>query len=134
MMEVAWTGKTDDKGPSFRVVNKSTTLTILYGKIAVYFYDKAGKQLEVMDGATPPKGRPSQLCSGNLFSGIMKPGEKAVVTFSCVQKKDVPEGTVAIEAEMQVVGFADDTEKKSDLYWKNTDLTPDVRAKGGIKK
>src|SRR5262245_22010047 len=48
MMEVAWTGKIADEGPSFRVTNKSE-LTILYGKILVYFYDKAGKQLEVED-------------------------------------------------------------------------------------
>lgn len=133
MMEVAWTGKTDDKGPHFRVTNKST-LTILYGKIAVYFYDKAGKQLDVQDtSATPPKAVPYRTCSGNIFSGVMKPGEKAVITFSCVEKKHVPEGTAAIEAEMQVVGFADASEKKADTYWKNTDITPDARKKGGVK-
>ena len=68
-----------------------------------------------------------------IFSGVMKPGEKAVITFSCVEKKHVPEGTAAIEAEMQVVGFADASEKKADTYWKNTDITPDARKKGGVK-
>src|SRR6202012_5179958 len=43
MMTGCWT-KTDDKGPSFSITNKSK-LVILYGKIAVYFYDKSGKQL-----------------------------------------------------------------------------------------
>src|SRR5262245_31038968 len=40
MMEVTWTGKMTDKGPSFRVINKSPAV-ILYGKMIVYFYDKA---------------------------------------------------------------------------------------------
>ena len=134
MMEVTWTGKMDEKGPSFRIVNKST-LPILYGRIAVYFYDKAGKQMEVQDDTSaPPKPKPNHICFGNLFSGVMKPGEKAVITFSCVQKKNVPEGAAAIEGEMQVVGFADATEKKSEFYWKNADITPDARPKGGVKK
>ncbi|MBX3188888.1 MAG: hypothetical protein KF819_17850 [Labilithrix sp.] len=133
MMEVAWTGKTDDKGPFFRVTNKSP-LVILYGKIAVYFYDKAGKQLEVTDtAATPPKKVPNRVCSGNMFGGVMKANEKAVLQFSCVKKEHVPEGTAAIEAEMQGVGFADATEKKVDLYWSNHDIVPDARKKGGVK-
>jgi hypothetical protein len=134
LMEVSWTGKYDDKGPQFRVVNKSES-TILYGKIAVYFYDKAGKQIEVEDkNASPPKAKPFHTCSGNLFAGIMKPAEKATITFSCVKKEHVPENATAIEGEMQMVGFADDTEKRSKLYWRNNDLTPEARKKGGIKK
>lgn len=135
LMEVTWTGKNDDKGPHFRVTNKSPRV-IVYGKLAVYFYDKAGKQLEVEDtAATPPKKVPYRTCSGNMFSGVMKPGEKAVLTFSCVKAKHVPEGTAAIEAEMQGVGFADASdEKKVDFYWRNNDLVSDVRKKGGAKK
>ncbi len=129
-MEVTWNGKIDDKGPYFRVTNRSPNV-VLYGKIAVYFYDKAGKQLDVQDtAASPPKAVPYRSCSGNMFSGIMKAAEKAVLTFSCVEKKHVPEGTAAIEAEMQMVGFADATEKKVDYYWRNNDLAPDVRKKG----
>lgn len=131
MMEVTWTGKMDDKGPSFRVVNKAKE-TILYGKLAAYFYDKAGKQLQVKDSSG--KERPTQVCLGNLFSGVMKPDEKAVITFSCVKKEHVPEGTAAIEVEMTTVGFADATEKKSEYFWHNGDLAPDARPKGGIKK
>ena len=71
---------------------------------------------------------------GNIFEGIMKPGEKAVITFSCVKKEHVPEGTTAIEAEMQMVGFPDESEKKIDFYWRNNDLIPDARPKGGLKK
>ena len=127
MMEVTWTGKMADGGPQFRVVNKSPSV-ILFGKFVAYFYDKAGKQLEVKDAAG--KARPNQVCSGNLFSGIMKPAEKAVITFSCVKADHVPEGTVAIEGEMQMVGFADASEKKSEYYWRNSELTPDTRAKG----
>lgn len=130
MMTVEWTGKMTDTGPSFRVVNKSPSV-ILYGKVVAYFYDKAGKQLEVKDASG--KNRPNQPCTGNLFSGVMKPAEKAVITFSCVKKDHVPEGTAAIEAEMQMVGFADASEKKSEYYWRNNDLTPDTRAKGGVK-
>lgn len=136
MMEVTWTGKTDDKGPSFRVVNKSET-PILFGKIAVYFYDKAGKQLEVSNPkaeGTEPTTKPFHSCSGNMFGGVMKGNEKAVITFSCVKKTHVPEGATAIEAEMQVVGFTDDSEKKITHYWRNNDLVPEQRKKGGIKK
>jgi hypothetical protein len=133
MMDAAWTGKTDDKGPYFKVTNKSPS-TILYGKIAVYFYDKTGKQLDVMDtAATPPKAVPYRTCGGNIFSGVMKPAEKAVLTFSCVKKENVPDGTAAIEAELQTVGFADASEKKVDFYWTNKDLVPDARKKGGVK-
>jgi hypothetical protein len=131
-MEVIWNGKTDDKGPFFKV-NSKAKKTILYGKVLVYFYDKAGKQLEVKD--EDGKGHPYKSCSGNtIFSGVMKAAEKAVIQFSCVQKKHVPEGTAAIEAEMQMVGFADASEKKNEYYWRNTELTPDVRPKGGVKK
>ena len=133
MMDAAWSGKTDDKGPFFKVTNKSPS-TILYGKIAVYFYDKAGKQLDVMDtAATPPKPVPYRTCAGNIFSGVMKPAEKATIQFSCVKKEHVPEGTAAIEAEMQTVGFSDASEKKVDFYWTNKDLVPDARKKGGVK-
>ena len=130
MMEVTWTGKMADGGPQFRVTNKSPSV-ILYGKFLAYFYDKAGKQLEVKDAAG--KVHPYQACVGNLFSGIMKPAEKAVITFSCVKQDHVPEGAVAIEGEMQMVGFADASEKKSEYYWRNNDLTPDKRPKGGVK-
>jgi hypothetical protein len=130
MMEVTWTGKMADAGPSFRVVNKSPT-TILYGKMVAYFYDKAGKQLEVKDASGKP--HPSHPCTGNLFGGVMKPAEKAVITFSCMKKDVVPEGTAQIEAEMQTVGFADASEKKSEWFWRNHDLTPDQRPKGGVK-
>ena len=129
-MEVQWTGKTDDKGPYFRVTNKSPGV-ILYGKIHVYFYDKAGKQLEVKDGEG--KTHPYQTCGGNIFSGVMKVNEKAVLTFSCVKKEHVPEGTSAIEGEMQMVGFADADGKKNEFYWQNKDLTPETRKKGGVR-
>jgi hypothetical protein len=129
-MEVTWTGKMTDTGPPFRVVNKSPSV-ILYGKIVVYFYDKAGKQLEVKDSSG--KGHPNHACTGNLFGGVMKPAEKAVITFSCVKKENVPEGTDKVEAEMQMVGFADASEKKSEYFWRNQDLTPDTRPKGGVK-
>ena len=133
MMQVEWTGKTDDKGPSFRVVN-TCPKTILYGKIAVYFYDKAGKQLEVPNKSDETaKPRRFATCAGNIFAGIMKPKEKATITFSCIKKDTVPEGTAAIEAEMPMVGFADATEKRSEYYWRNDEITPDERAKGAGK-
>jgi hypothetical protein len=131
MMKVTWTGKLTDEGPSFRVINESE-LVILYGKIATYFYDKAGKQLPAA-GGSPDKPKQHQDCAGNIFSGVMKPGEKAVLTFSCVGKSHVPEGTAAIEGEMQMVGFADADGKRNEFYWKNDELVPDTRPKGGIK-
>jgi hypothetical protein len=130
LMEAIWNGKMTDADPSFKVTNKSK-LVILYGRIAVYFYDKAGKQLEVKDAGGKP--HPNQQCLGNLFSGVMNPGEKATMTFSCVKKQNVPDGTAFMEAEMQTVGFADASGKKSEFYWQNNDLAPDVRPKGGSK-
>lgn len=132
MMEVTWTGKLDDKGPQFRVVSKSD-LEILYGYLVVYFYDEAGKQLEVPASDPDGKARPAKTCGGNIFAGPMKPGEKALLTFSCVKKKDVPEGTKAIEAEMRTVGFTGKDGEKADTYWRNKDLVPDERPKGGIE-
>ena len=132
LMTVKWT-KTDDKGPNFSIKNIGKT-TILFGKITVYFYDKAGKQIDLKDDSeTPPKTKPFHTCSGSFFQGVMKPGESATLTFSCVPKKVVPDGTAAIEAEMQTVGFADATEKKVDFYWRNPDLSPTARPKGGAK-
>lgn len=129
MMEVKYTGKTTDEGPKFSVVNKSKK-AILHGSVAAYFYDKAGKQLQVTAGGKP---RPMQLCSGNVFAGAVKPGEKIFVFFSCVKKTHVPEGTVAVEAEVRTVGFANEAGTQNEFYWSNPDLVPDERPKGGIK-
>jgi hypothetical protein len=131
LMTAEATGKADEKGnPQFRVVNKHSA-TILYGKVTAYFYDKAGKQLEVKN----PDGKAFKHigCGGNIFGGVMKPNEKAVVSFSCIKKDQVPEGTATTEAEISVVGFADAEGKKSEFYWKNDDLVPDERKKGGVK-
>jgi hypothetical protein len=130
LMDVTWTGKMTDTGPSFKVTNKAK-LDVVNGTVIVYFYDKAGKQLEVSAGT--PNARPKQTCGGYIFGGPMKAGEKAVLTFSCVGKSNVPEGTEFVEAEMQIAGFPDADGKKADTYWRNSDLVPDARPKGGIK-
>ena len=129
MMEVKYTGKTTDEGPKFSVTNKSKK-PILYGSLAAYFYDKAGKQLQVTADEKP---RPKQLCSGNIFAGAVKPDEKIFVFFSCVKKDHVPEGTATIEAELKTVGFADEGGTRNEFFWSNPDLVPDERPKGGIK-
>jgi hypothetical protein len=131
LMTAEATGKADDKGnPQFRIVNKHSA-TILYGKVNVYFYDKAGKQLEVKN----PDGKAFKHigCGGNIFGGVMKPNEKAVVSFSCIKKDSAPEGTATTEAEISIVGFSDAEGKKSEFYWENKDLVPDERKKGGVK-
>jgi len=124
--------KYDDKGvPQFTVINTSKS-TILWGKVAIYSYDKAGKQMDVKDEAG--KAHPFHTCSGNIFGGTMEPKDNYVIGFSCVTKKDIPDGAVTIEAEMAMVGFADSTKKQIDFYWRNKTLTPDVRPKGGPPK
>jgi hypothetical protein len=128
LMEAKWNGKMTDKGPPFNVKNIAK-LPILYGKMAVYFYDKAGKQLEVKGGDDSAKPQPVRWCAGKIFEGPMKVDEKALITFSCVKKETVPEGTAAIEAELQMVGFTDDEAQKTEFYWRNKDLTPDARPK-----
>lgn len=129
MMEVAYTGKTTDEGPKFSVINKSKS-PILFGSLAAYFYDKAGKQLQVTADGKP---RPMQMCSGRIFAGAVKPGEKIFMFFSCVKKAHVPDGTVAIEAEVKTVGFTDEAGRESQYYWSNPDLVPDQRPKGNLK-
>lgn len=129
MLEVKYSGKTTEKGPKFSVTNL-TDKPILHGSISVYFYDKAGKQLDVTSG---DKTRPKQNCSGNIFAGHIQPKEKIWVFFSCVKKEHVPEGTQKIEAEARMVGFADESGKENEFFWKNADLTPDERPLGGIK-
>ena len=128
MMEVRWNGKIKENGPLFRVKSKAK-LEILYGSVFVYFYDAAGKQLEVEHGG---KKSPYRTCGGRIFAGPMKAGEIATLTFSCVKKKHVPEGATAIEAEMRTVGFTG-KDGKPDTYWRNKDLVPGERPKGGIK-
>lgn len=131
LMTAEATGKADDKGnPQFRIVNKHSA-TILYGAVSAYFYDKSGKQLEVK--ASDGSMKKHIGCGGNIFGGVMKPNEKAVVSFSCIKKDSVPEGTVTTEAEIAMVGFASADEKKSEFYWKNDDLVPAERKKGGVK-
>lgn len=129
MMEVKYTGKTTDEGPKFSIVNKANQ-QILFGSLAVYFYDKTGKQLKVTEGEKP---RPYQACAGNIFAGAVKPGEKIFMFFSCVKKTQVPEGTVTIEAEIKTVGFADEAGKKNEFYWSNPDLAPSERPKSVSK-
>ena len=130
MMEVTWNGKIAEKGPTFRVINNSE-LEIMYGRIVVYFYDKKGKQLEV---TVDDKKQKSLTCGGDIFAGPMKAGEKAFLNFSCIPKDVVPEDAAAIEGELEIVGFTGKESKKADTYWKNEDLVPKDRPKGGIKK
>jgi hypothetical protein len=129
MMEVTYTGKTTDEGPKFSVTNRSDS-QILFGSVVAYFYDKAGKQLQVTEGEKP---RPMQTCAGNIFAGAVKPGEKIFIFFSCIKKAQVPEGTTTIEAEVKTVGFADEAGKKNEFYWSNPELVPEQRPKGGLK-
>jgi hypothetical protein len=129
MMEVAYTGKTTDEGPKFSVINKSKN-PILYGSLVAYFYDKAGKQLEV---TTDGKPHPMQVCSGRIFAGAVKPGEKIFMFFSCVKKSHVPEGTATVQAEVKTVGFTDDAGRESIFYWSNPDLAPNQRPKSDLK-
>jgi hypothetical protein len=127
LMDVSAGTKIGDKGPTFKIINNAK-LEVLYGKIVVYFYDKAHKQID----SAGEKPRHRLTCAGNIFGGAVKPGEKIFMNFSCVKKDDVPKGAVAIEGEVSTVGFTDDA-GQIDSYWRNDDLVPDDRPKGGIK-
>ena len=128
IMDISWDKKIGDKGPTFKIINNGK-LEILYGKVVVYFYDKAGKQMDVSGGEKP---RRRQTCAGDIFAGPVKAGEKVFMNFSCAKKEDVPKDAKDIEAEIRVVGFTDDA-GKNDTYWRNDDLAPEERPKGGIK-
>ncbi len=128
IMDVTWDKKIGDKGPTFKIVNNGK-LEVLYGRVVVYFYDKAGKQLDAQVGGKPHR---RLTCAGNIFAGAVKPGEKVFMNFSCVRKEDVPAGATTIEGEIATVGFTDEA-GKNDTYWRNDDLVPEDRPKGGIK-
>jgi len=134
MVLVAWNGKSDDGGsPWFKVESKATK-PMLYAHLAIYFYDKAGKQIDAKEPVEgSDKTHAFHTCAGNVFAGGLNPSEKARYTFSCMKKGDVPAGTTAMEAEATMVGFADASMKKNEFYWKNADLAPEARPKGGIK-
>ena len=134
MLEVAWNGKYADNGaPWFKVKSKSQK-AILYARVGVYFYDKAGKQIDIKEAPEgSDKTHAYHTCSGKLFDGIINAGEKATYTFSCMGKSNIPDGTAAIEAEAMMVGFADASQKKDEFFWRNNDLTPEQRPKGGVK-
>lgn len=129
IMEVTWMNKITDKGPKFRVKSKAK-VPILYGDVFIYFYDQAGKQLEVDVGGKKQK---RVQCAGNIFAGAVKPAESFALFFSCAGKKIVPDGTGTIEAELRMAGFPDASGAKSDTFWRNDDLTPEERPKGGVK-
>jgi hypothetical protein len=136
MLEIAWKGKSDPNGsPTFSVKMKAP-LKVNYGRVAVYFYDKAGKQIDVKEPVEgSDKTHAFHICSGRLFAGVLDPADKSIYNFnfSCVQKKDVPDGVGSMEVEAQMVGFADADGKRIDFYWKNADLAPEQRPKGGVK-
>lgn len=134
LVELAWNGKYDDTGaPSFKVKSKAAK-AVLYGRLAVYFYDKAGKQIDVKETAEgSDKSHAFHTCSGNVFAGGLNPAEKATYNFSCMKKANVPNGMASMEVEAFMVGFADPTVKKNEFYWRNDDLVPEARAKGGVK-
>ena len=134
MVELSWNGKYDDKGaPSFRT-NSKAPKTVFYGRLAIYFYDKAGKQIDVKETTEgSDKSHAFHTCSGNVFSGGLNAGEKAAYNFSCMTKSNIPDGMASMEAEAFMVGFADSTIKKNEFYWRNMDLAPEARPKGGVK-
>jgi hypothetical protein len=128
LMDVSAGTKIGEKGPTFKIINNSKQ-EVSYGKIVVYFYDKARKQID----SAGEKPRHRLTCAGNIFGGPVKAGEKIFMNFSCVKADDVPKGVAFIEGEVQTVGFTDEA-GKIDSYWRNDDLAPEDRPKGGIKK
>ncbi len=134
MVELTWKGKYDDKGAPTFSVHSTAPKTMLYGRVAIYFYDKAGKLIDVKEAPEgSDKTHAFHTCSGNVFSGGLAPNEKAAYNFSCMGKSNIPDGTASMEGEAFMVGFADSTVKKNEYYWRNNDLTPETRAKGGVK-
>lgn len=134
MVVIAWNGKSDDKGSPWFSTTSKAPKTLLYGRVAIYFYDKAGKQIDVKEPIEgSDKTHAYHTCSGSVFAGGLNPGEKARYTFSCMKKSDVPAGMASMEGEATIVGFADASLKKNEFYWKNADLVPEARPKGGVK-
>ena len=127
LMELKWTGKIGSKGPIFAVTNKAKR-PISQGDVQVYFYDAAGKQLQVsLLGMSDKKSH--FWTSGAVFNGDgVKAGETQEVEFGQGPAM-FPAGAVNAEGEASRVCFA--TGKPDwdcDVNWENAALKGDTRA------
>lgn len=120
-----WTGQYkpdfDGEKPSFTVTS-TLSVPVNWGNIAIYYYDKNGKQLEVTD-----KGR--TLKKYWVSGGLLQIGAKETKEMTMGFTKDkAPEGTASIEVEIEGYGW---TDRQPVTFFENPDLGHDERPKGG---
>jgi hypothetical protein len=120
-----WSGKYSDffKQPEFEVTN-TTDKDIHWGSVAVYYYDKAGKQLETdIKGTKYKSGREN----GSTMS--LKPNETKTMTMG-FKKESEPKGIDTIEVVFDGWCFGKYDDKASHLCVR-VEKAPEERAKSG---
>jgi hypothetical protein len=120
-----WTGEYkpdfDGEKPAFTVTSKLDR-AVTWGNVAIYYYDKSGKQLEVTDGGRTYK-------KFWISGGLLQVPAKGTTELKMGWVKDkAPADTAAIEVEIEGYGF---TDVEPGTFFENPDLGHEDRLKGG---
>jgi hypothetical protein len=112
-----WNGTFGDATQALML--KSTAAAPLKnGTVALWFYDKAGKRLDVA-------GAKKYAAAGDAFGGVIKAGGTKVLTFP-LAKAGIPDGAATIEGEV-VKATLVNPDGSDGPAWRNDDLNADER-------
>ena len=129
VLEAKWTGKNNKKSV-FSVTNKLKS-KVDFVQASIYYYDAAGKQLEIPNKDNPKYPHKSASPSGGLFT--IGPGETKEIELGFTVDL-IPKATKSIELEFNKVGWvSSDPNAKDDVYWENSALAPENRPMGANK-
>jgi len=122
VLTVKYTGKVEDDGASFDVTNPWKE-DINWLSVAVFYYDKSGKQLSVKhDGADKKDDYQDGI-------DVKLPGGKTTTIKLGFPKKELPKDVDTIE--VQVISFGWDLGEGKGAYFESTEKYKEDRAKGG---
>jgi hypothetical protein len=134
VLTATWTGKIVDEGAVFDVDN-AWPEKIDWATVAVYYYDKADKQLEA---ETKDKRKfKRHYASGGIFKDltgkmvILAPGKSQVVLG--FKKADMPKDVAAIEVEVMGLGWDERVGQNGEAFFRYEGAFPEERPRGGLK-
>ena len=126
-LEAKWTGK-NKKASVFSVTNK-LMWPVDFVQASAYYYDAAGKQIEV-PLSWNSKYR-AKSWDGSVGLVMIQPSETKEVELG-YDVDSIPKATKTIEIEFSKVGFKV-SGSTSESYWQNDSLAPSDRPMGGSK-
>lgn len=131
-LTATWTGKDGsfDK-PAMEVQNLSDQ-PLHWASVRLYYYDQAGKQLEVTIKGKPEKKTKDTTYKTYMMNGstfTLKPKEKKTLSFGW-KKDEAPKGTDTIEAVFDGWCWGEPRDKANEVCV-TIDRAPDERPKGG---